>query len=166
MVKDNEERYASLESLLKLKNELFQETGVYDVVEEEEDGGLGFNEYKDELLRRAGLDIDIVRALTEEKNRNFVGENYTHIENFRKNVENKVDDRSKVDSLFSETFEKMVKSGAIKRKHKDNLVYRLNPRIKDIKNNYLREYMRLVLHANQIIAQEGEITALIDLDEE
>jgi hypothetical protein len=159
-------RYASLEELLKLKQELFTELGLHTLLPLPP-GGRNFDleDYKDRLLTRAGLDIDLVRGFTEGKTAHFKGEAYMPAEYFRKNAAGKVRS-AKFFTLWQETFDKLVRCGAISRKHKANPLYRLNPHVDEITNPYLREYMRVTLYKKQILAQEGKITPLIDLDKE
>lgn len=164
----NRERYAHLEQLLELKRELFAATGSYAQVEKAQKGPqkeFDLEEYKNRLLARAGLDIDIVRGFTEGKTAHFKGEMYMPAEYFRKNAAGKVEP-AKFSAHWEEVFDEMVRLGAIVRKPKGNPLYRLNPHFGEITNKYLQEYMRLTLHAGQILAQDGRITPLIDLDKE
>ena len=159
------ERYTSLEKILELKREVCRTTGLYTVptaAEEEFD----VEEYKVRLLVKANLDGGIVWALTHGKNAMFKGEAYMPAEYFRKNAHGKVSDQD-LSEKFGETFEAMVRLGAITKKPKNTSpLYRLNPHFSKISNQYLREYMRLTLYAAQIMAQEGCITPSLDLDKE
>ena len=160
------DRYTSLEELLKLKQELFTELGLH-TASPSPSGGQDFNleQYKDRLLTRAGLDIGLVRGFTEGKTAHFKGQAYMPAEYFRKNAAGKVEPAS-FSALWQQTFDELVRCGAISRKHKANPLYRLNPHVDEITNPYLREYMRVTLYKKQILAQEGKITPLIDLDKE
>ena len=44
-------------------------------------------------------------------------------------------------------------------------VYSLNPSIEDITDPYLREYMRITLHGDAIVAREGRINPQFDFGE-
>lgn len=165
-LKNNVERYADLEKLLELKAELFRSSGAYaEVAAPADEKEFDLEQYKDRLLQKAGLDSEMVRAFTEGKSSHFKGENYFAEEYFRKNAHGKVS-YQKLGRLFRPVFEEMVRQQAITRKHKANPLYRLNPHTDEITNPYLREYMRVTLYKDQILAQEGQITPLIDLDEE
>ena len=164
-VENNLERYADLEQLLALKRELFTELGEY-VSPETPSPQQKFEieAYKSKLLQRAGLEESIVRAFTEGKTSQFKGEAYIPKEYFRKNAIGKVD-ASTLSQHFEDTFQHMIKTKAITRKHKATPLYRLNPHLNKVTDPFLREYMRVTLYYDQILAQEGEIKPLLNMEE-
>lgn len=152
----NLSQYSCLENVLALKQRLCAGKQVSESATSGGETAFDLEGYKDQLLQKAGLDLDIVRAFTEGKTALFKGEFYVPQEYFRKNAIGKVE-RQKLDLLGESVFNRMVRAKAITRKHKANPVYRLNPHLQEITNFYLREYMRVTLYHDQIVAQEGEI---------
>jgi hypothetical protein len=153
----NLEMYADLETILSAKQQLFGRIRELTALpaKARSEGGIDVEEYKKRLIERAGLDVEIVRALTSGKTITFVGEAYVPAEYFRKNTARKIAPQ-KMDS-FASTFDELVRQEVIVPKAKANPVFRFNPRVNDITNPYMREYMRLTLYAEKIIAQEGEL---------
>jgi len=147
--------FASLDSLIAMKRSLC--CGDYAaVVPEPEKSAFDVDDYKRRLIERSGLDVEIVEAMTTGKTIFFIGEKYMPQENFRKNTSRKIAPQ-KMD-IFSYTFDELVRRGVIYRKAKGNPVFRFNPDINEITDVYLREYMRLILHGEKIVRQEGHLT--------
>lgn len=143
--------YADLDQLLELKRRLFGQSSEGDPVIR---GEWTLEDYKDALLQRTGLDGVVVRALTEGKNKRMVGGFYAPRSHFQRNIRGKVP----VSHLgnVEPVFESLVECGVLVRKPTGDL-YSLNPRVSEITHPYLREYMRITLHAEEIVAQEGGI---------
>lgn len=154
--------YSSLDSLLHLKENLFQRTGYHSNTEDNFD----VEDYKTKLLERTELYPPMVRALTEGKNSMFKGEYYMPKMNFRKNALGRVSQRE-IDEHFETTFEAMIKQGAIYLKAKTHKpTYRLNEHLDEITDAHLREYIRITFYGEQMLAQEGKIKPEADLFKE
>ncbi|MEK6938908.1 MAG: hypothetical protein AABX04_07755 [Nanoarchaeota archaeon] len=153
-------QYSDLDSVLALKQRVFQSTRTFVQLgaNGQNQPEIDIDEYKDKLLVRAGVHVRVARAMTEGKTLGFIGEVYVPQEYFRKNTHAKMNRDSACDLHFGECFDTFVKARAIIRKPKGNPTYRFNPDINSINNSYLKEYMRLALHGEKIIRQEGHLT--------
>ncbi len=103
--------YSRLENLLELKRELYKTAAP-----EEAAPAFDLETYKSKLLKQAGLDVEVTRAIAESKNKFYIGEYYMPMQYFRKNAYGKAPE--KMDLMFPETFERLKREGAIVRKDK------------------------------------------------
>jgi len=158
-IRSNLHRYAKLESLVALKEELLKDISSG---EETNQGHFNLDVYKSQLLQKAGLDQEIVRGLTEGKNGRLIGKMYAPKRHFEANVHGKVSPQSLLQ--LDHTFEEMIRAKAMV-KQPTGPVYSLNPSIEDITDPYLREYMRITLHGDAIVAREGRINPQFDFGE-
>ncbi|MFH0701788.1 MAG: hypothetical protein V2A62_05110 [Candidatus Woesearchaeota archaeon] len=157
---DNLILYSDLEQLTALKQRVYQSTRCFVEGNEGKETSveIDIEDYKDKLLGKTGLNSEVVFCLTEGKTLYFIGEQYMPYEYFRKNARNKALNGTNFEDNFKDTFDKMVLQKALVPKAKANPVYRFNPKIQEITGPYLREFMRLTLHGDKIIRQEGHLT--------
>jgi hypothetical protein len=148
--------FSDFDTLHSLKQRLFSRTREIKFPPKPAEGAIDVEEYKKKLLEKAGIDVEITCAFISGKNLHFIGEVYMPAEYFRKNTYLKIDAKKMMH--FADVFDELVRRKVLKKKPKVNPVYRFNPNINDIEDTYLREYMRITLHAEQIVAQEGELT--------
>jgi hypothetical protein len=150
--------YSSLESVIELKQRVFQSTRTFVNPRgiEEPDSELDIDDYKNWLLGRAGMNVTMARALTSGNNVNFVGNNILPLRHYRANSLGKVNDPTLVDRYFDSTVAQMVRYGALIRRN--SKCYSFNEKVGEVTNLYLSEYMRLTLHGDRILSQEGCLT--------
>ncbi|MBI5880759.1 hypothetical protein HZB90_01370 [archaeon] len=153
---DNIPLFSDFKTLYSLKQKLFARMRGVKFPPKPAEGAIDVEEYKKKLLEKAGIEVEITYALISGKNLHFIGEVYMPAEYFRKNTYLKIDAKKMMH--FADVFDELVRRKVLKKKPKVNPVYRFNPNINDIEDTYLREYMRITLHAEQIVAQEGELT--------
>ncbi len=159
----NVERYASLDAVLQLKAELFQHTKGEQNVAATNGAEFDLENYKSKLLAKAGLEEEVARAYTEGKNGKIIGQNnYMPRRHFKSNAKRKAPP-DKFHQQGDAVFDELVKMGAIVCKSRGRDLYSLNPHLDTIKNSFLREYMRVTVHYEKILKQEGSITPLINI---
>ncbi len=160
----NRKRYAGLELILELKRELLMELGEEATPAPSPSVSFDLERYTNKLLQKAEVDIDWVKALTDGKNLTFVGNSPAKRDRFRKFAATKIERRKL--GLFDAVFDTLIRYGVVKTLPPSRDACVLNSNLDEITNPYLREYMRVTLYKDQILAQEGQITPLIDLDAE
>ncbi len=153
---NNTREYADLESLSELKQQLFAKTEGYQVDEEEFD----WQEYKDSLARKAGLDPQVVAGLTEGKNASFIEGNTGTQNNFKNNLRGRISKRRL--RAFEDNFLEMLKMGAIAGRGD---YYQHNRDLDSIENVYLREYYRVTFRRDKVMSAKGQARLVFELEE-
>ena len=160
----NVEKYASLDALLRMKEELFKEIRLYQQSASTATTSFDVEKYKDKLLELAGLDVAIARAYTEGKNGRIVGENnYMPRRHFKSNAKRKAPP-DKFYQQGDEVFDELVRKGAMVCRSRGRELYSLNPDLDTITDRFLREYMRVTVHYEKILKQKKQVRPLIDVD--
>jgi hypothetical protein len=152
---ENIHMFTDSETLSSLKQKLFSRIRGVKFPPKPLEGAIDVEDYKNKLVSKAGLDVEVVRAITSGKTLHFTGEVYMPAEYFRKNSSKKIAPQKM--EIFADVFDALVGHDVIVRKPKTTLLYRFNPHVSEVANKYLQEYMRITLYAEQIVAQEGEL---------